>query len=544
MKKLGPVLAVVGLSVLALSFSACGDSGADSGGEAGGTLQVSFGVFPDYLDPQLSYTAEGWSAMYNTYIPLLTYAHAEGTAGSEVVPGLAEDLPEISDDGTTYELTLRDGLRYSDGKPVKASDFKATVERLFEVESGGSPFFTDIVGAEDFLEGEAGEIAGIEVDDATGEITIELTGPRGTFENELAMPFVALLPADTPAKDQTPNPAPATGPYEIVESSPGRGFSYARNPQWDANNADLLPDLPGGHVDRIEAKVVSNQATQVNEIERGETDWMFDALPPDRVTQVERKYEGTQYREEPSISTYFFWMNTTRPPFDDLKVRQAVNHAIDPAALERIYAGQIEGSQQILPPDMPGYEEFELYPHDMAKAKALVEEADPSDRDITVWTNNLSPNDDASAYYADVLEKLGFETELKALGENYFSVIGNTSTPDLDTGWANWFEDYPHPNDFFQPLLSGESIAPTSNGNFAQIDVPALNRKIDRLGAQQLSPEVEEQYAELDREYMERAPWAPFGNRTLSLFVSSDVDFDEVIWNPTFSGDLTSFQLE
>ena len=216
MRKLGAVLATLGVAVIALGLSSCGDSG----GKEGGTLTVSFAAFPDYLDPQLSYTAEGWSAMYNMYVPLLTYAHAEGEQGSEVVPGLAESLPEISNDGKTYTLTLRDGLEYSDGTPVRASDFKSTVERLFEVESGGSPFYSTIVGAEDFLEGDAEGIAGIETDDASGEITIKLEAPRGTFVNELAMPFVAPVPAGTPDKDQTPNPPPATGPYEIVSIRP------------------------------------------------------------------------------------------------------------------------------------------------------------------------------------------------------------------------------------------------------------------------------------------------------------------------------------
>lgn len=540
MRKLGTMLVVAGLiGATAIGLGSCGSSE----GKEGGTLKVSFAAYPE-LDPQISYTAEGWSAIYNTYIPLLTYAHAEGEAGSEVVPGLAEALPEESNGGKTYELTLRKGLKYSDGRPVKASDFKASVERMFEVESGASPFFADIVGAEDFLEGKADGIAGIEVDDASGRIAIELTGPSGTFVNELAMPFTAPIPADTPAKDQTPNPPPATGPYEIVDSNPGRGIVYERNPQWEKNNAELLPDLPGGHVDRIEVKIVRNQSSQVNEVERGETDWMFDVLPPDRVSGVEAKYEGTQYSEEPSININFFWMNTTRPPFDDLEVRQAVNHAIDPAALERIFAGQLAGGQQILPPGMPGYERFELYPYDLAKAKAMIREANPSDREITVWTDNLSPNDDAGAYYQDVLEQLGFDAELKVLGDNYFTVISNTSTPDLDTGLANWYEDYPHPNDFLAPMLSGESIAPTYNTNLAHIDVPELNRKIDRLGALQLAPEVEAEYAELDREFMELAPMAPFGTRTLTLFVSDRIAFDEVIWNPTFSGDLTSFQLE
>ena len=145
MRKLAAVLMVVGLSVLpALGLSSCGESE----GKEGGTLTVSFASYPDALDPQFSYTLEGWSAMYDTYIPLLTYAHAEGEAGSEIVPGLAESLPKITDGGRTYTLKLRKGLKYSDGTPVKASDFKASVERMFELNSSGSPYYTVIVGAE------------------------------------------------------------------------------------------------------------------------------------------------------------------------------------------------------------------------------------------------------------------------------------------------------------------------------------------------------------------------------------------------------------
>lgn len=541
MRKLGAVLAVMGL-VATLGLASCGDS--EAGGKEGGTLKINFAYFPDYLDPQLSQTVEGWSSMYNTYIPLLTYAHEEGDAGSEVVPGLAEDLPTISDDGLTYELTLRNGLKYSDGTPVKASDFKASVERLFELDSGGSTFFTDIVGAEEFTETKKGGIPGIETDDRTGEITIELVKPRGTFVTELAMMYTALVPADTPAKNASADPPPATGPYEIVESNPERNWAYERNPQWQKTNAELMPDLPDGHVDRIEAEVVSNPSIQVDDVESGKTDWMFDPVPPDRLPSVSQQYEGTQYKPEPSTNVYFFWMNTTEAPFDDLQVRQAVNYAIEPAAVERIHAGTMEPGQQILPEGIPGYEKYELYPYDLQKAKALVAQADPADRSVTVWSDNLSPNDEIGAYMQDQLQKIGFDAKLKLLGAPYFSVIGNTSTPNLDIGWANWLQDYPHPNSFFDLTLNGDNIAPTSNTNSAQFDDPKLNAKIERLGRQLLTPEVEDEYAELDRELMEQAPWAPLGSREMSLFVSSDVDMDEVIWHPTFWGDMTSFQFE
>jgi peptide/nickel transport system substrate-binding protein len=237
-------------------------------------------------------------------------------------------------------------------------------------------------------------------------------------------------------------------------------------------------------------------------------------------------------------------MNETRPPFDDLKVRQAVNYAIDSRALERIYAGQIKALHQILPPGIPGHKPYNLYPHNIAKAEKLIAEANPSDRDITVWTDNESPQEEVGAYYQDVLKKLGFNAKLKVLGESFFTVLGNESTPDLDTGWIDWYEDYPHPNDFFQTLLSGESILPTNNTNTSHTDYPDLNAKITRLSEEPLGSKQEAEYAELDKEFMERAPWAPYGTRTLSTFVSDAINLEGVIFNPTFGQYLTSFEFK
>jgi peptide/nickel transport system substrate-binding protein len=543
LRKLGLKLLVLGAAIsAAVGLVACGDS---AGGKEGGTLTGSYATFPEHLDPALSYDLEGWTAMYNTYIPLLTYAHADGAAGSEVVPGLAKDLPQISNGGKTYTLTLQKGLKYSDGAPVKASDFTSSVERIFKLNSPGSTFYSAIVGAEKFAETKSGGIPGITANDKTGKIEIDLVKPRGTFTNELGMLFVALLPSDTPAKDLSLNPPPATGPYAITNADRGRGWSYERNPYWAKTNAELVPEVPSGHVDKIEITVVRNDSTQVSNVEQGRTNWMQPPVPSDQYQALKDKYEGTQFRVDRPINLYYFWMNTTEPPFDDLKVRQAVNYAVNTEALERIYSGSLSATHQILPPGVPGHEEFDLYPHNMAKAKALLAEANPSDREITVWTDNESPNDEAGAYYEDVLNKLGFNASLKTINaDNYYSTIGNLSTPDLDTGWLAFIQDYPHPNDFFQPQLAGESIYPTFNTNLAQIDVPELSKKIARLGEEKLGPEQEAEYAELDREFMEEAPWAPYGNNTLSTFVSSEIDLDKVIFNPTFGQDLTSFQFK
>jgi peptide/nickel transport system substrate-binding protein len=547
------VLAAI-CAIAALALAACGGGGSSSGGSTGGgssegneggTLLGAYGSFPDYLDPALSHTIEGWTAGYDTYIPLLTYAHANGKAGGKVVPGLATALPKVSDGGKTYTLTLRKGLKYSNGEPVKASDFTHALERVFKLNSSGSYFYEDIEGAEEFEKTKKGGIPGVETDDKTGTVTIHLNAPQGAFENELALPFVAPLPAKTPDKDMTAEPPPGTGPYEITEAKPGRGWEYERNPEWAKTDAKLLPQIPSGHVDKIKIEVLRNPETEINDVESGKIDWMQNELPPDRYASVASKYEGSQFRVEPTVSTYFFWMNTTVEPFNDLKVRQAVNYAINPAALERIYSGRLKGLQQILPPGMPGYQKLALYPYNLKKAKELIAEANPSDREITVWTDTESASKDAATYYAGVLEEIGFKTTLKVLDpDNYFTVIGNTSTPDLDTGWANWFEDYPHPDDFLGPMLAEESIAPTNGTNLARYANPTLSKKLAELGEEPLGPEQEAGYAELDKGFMEEAPLAPYGTSTSSTFVSSAIDLENVVFNPTFGQDLASFEFK
>lgn len=542
MRKLCGVVALLCLSCVAVfGIAACGGGDGDDGGER--TMRVTYGTFPEAIDPALDYSAEGWTAMGEVYIPLLTYKHAEGTEGSEVVPGLAEDLPEISPDGKTYTLTLRSGLKYSDGTPVKASDFPATVERLFEINSPGSFFYSKIVGAEEFEQSGKGGVSGIKADDQTGEITIELTAPSSTFTNELAMLFVALLPADTPAEDQTSDPAPSTGPYTIVNVKSGRSWEYERNPQWAKANSKAMPDYPSGYMDRVEATEITNADTQVDEIEQGKAQWMQNLLPADRYAEVKNKFEGTQFKSATTNSTYFFWLNNEESPFDDVKVRQAVNYAVNGEALERIYAGQLTAGQQILPPGMPGYEELDLYPYDVDKAKELVEEADPKDRSVTVWTNNEPQTQESGEYLESVLDEIGLDATLKVVNaKNYYGLVGNASTPDTDAGFLAWFQDYPNPNTFLQPLFSSEAIAATGATNLSRYSNPEFDKRLSELAKETLGPEQEAAYAELDRQVMEDAAGAPYGSLAISTFVSEEIDLDKVIFNPTLGQFLTSFE--
>lgn len=496
------------------------------------------------VDSQLSFTYEGWTAMYDTYIPLLTFRHANGRAGADVIPGLARSLPRISNGGKTYTLFLRTGLKYSDGSPVKASDFEYAIRRLFRLHSGATVFYNVIAGTRRLQRTGRGGISGIVADNQSGKIVIHLTRPSSNFQYLLAMPFAALVPAGTPMRDLTDAPPAATGPYVISGIRPGLGWSYARNPEWQANNGSLLPQLPGGYVDAIEVHVVRNGQAQVRGVLSGRFDWMQNPPPTDRLAELRRRFGGKQFRFEPTLSTYYFWMNVRKPPFNDLRVRRAANYAVNPAVLKRIYGGRLTPSQGVLPRGMPGYRKLALYPYNLAKARGLVAAADPMDRDVTVWADDEAPNLEAAAYYRRQLQRIGLRAHLKVLNSgSYFSVIGNRATPDLDTGWANWYADYPHPDDFFRSMLLGSSIHRFNNGNFSQINVPSLNARIERLSRERPGRALERRYAALDRSYMKLAPWVPYGNITLATLVAKDVDLKRVVWNPIVGADLASFQL-
>ena len=545
MSKLRTTISIVSITAVAtFGVAACGGS-KGGGGTKGGEINVAMTSFPDYVDPQLSYTVQGWEVLWNVYTPLLTYKHTRGDAGTDVVPALAKEMPQISADGKTYKLVLRPNMKYSDGTPIKASDFTYSIKRLFKANSGGSVFYEGIVGAKDFADGKADTIKGITTDDNTGDITIQLEQPNGTFNNVLGLMFAAPVPSNTPLdKDATNTPPPASGPFVISKVNAPNTLVMERNPQFKTVQAAGASEVPDAAVDKIIVTQNTNNSAQVTGVEQNQIDFMVDPPDADRLPEVKAKFSN-RFRLEESINTYYFWMNTQKPPFNDIRVRQAINYAIDPEALNRVFGGRLHPTQQILPPGMPGYDEYKLYPGpDLNKAKALIAEANPTDKDITVWTNDVPERKRIGEYYHDLLTQLGFNATLKVIsGDTYFQTIGNESTPDLDTGFADWFQDFPHPDDFFRPLLNGANILPTNSNNFSRVAIPANDAKQAELVQKQLSDDVRKQYAELDKSYMEQAVWAPYGNEQFSTFLSERMDFDRSYHHILFAQDYTSFAL-
>jgi peptide/nickel transport system substrate-binding protein len=537
-----------------IALAACGsDDDSNGGGGAaadGGSVTIAQTSQPDALDPALSYTQNAWEALCLVYTPLVTYKRVEGAEGTELIPGLATSLPEISDDGKTYELTLRKGLKYSDGRPVKASDFEHSIKRVLNLESGGSSFYEVIEGATEYLENgdPQADIPGIETDDETGEITIRLNEPDGTFSNVLAMNFAGLVPGDTPFKNMSADPPPGVGPYKFTKSVPNREFVLQRVKGFD------LPGIPAGNLDTITTKIVKSSTRQAQDVIRGDLDYMQDPLPPDVRPEVEENYSD-RYRTTVTTSSYYFFLNSRVPPFDDAKVREAVNFGVDKTALARLYGGDLAPGCSYLPPTMPGYDEsFDLEgcpwgdpreAPDVAKARTLIDEAGAKGAKVTVWGNTDAPTPQVTEAYADMLRKIGLDAKAKIVdGAVYFQVIGNAKTK-AQTGFANWFQDFPHPRNFlFQ--MQGSAIQPTNNQNYGNVDDPVINRGVAKLSREpELTPEIASQWGDLNERLVEKAWIVPFGHIKLPTFLSERMDFENCSrFHPVYYNDYSDWCLK
>ena len=502
--------------------SSSSSSGSSSSSKSFANFRIAMDTGIDYLDPGLSYTVEGWSIMWNVYLPLLGYKHVNGPDGATIVPYLADSLPTVSSDGKTYTITLRKGIKYSNGATVKASDFRATIERDFKVDSPGVGFFGNIVGADQFSKTKTGHISGIVVNDSTGQITIHLNAPQGDFMNILATTFAAPVPAGTPAKDQSTTPAPSTGPYMIQSYQPNKVAIVVRNPNYDASQFD--GNVPVGNPDKMTINIIGDDNVALQRVISGQDDYDEHQIPADRLASVQAQH-ADQIKVYTPANTYYFFMNTRTPPFDKLQVRQAVNYAINREALVRIYAGLAQPTQNVLPPTYPQYKKLNLYPYNLAKAKKLIAASGDKGMSVTVWNHDRGYDPKATAYLTDVLNSIGLKAKEKIINAAvYWTTVGNQATK-AQIGFADWFQDYPHPLDWFDVLLNGERITQTHNNNYANFNDAGVNRQIDALKKQPtLTASVNAQWATVDKAVMEQAPWAPFLNRQFTDFFYTSMD--------------------
>jgi peptide/nickel transport system substrate-binding protein len=488
----------------------------------GGTLKAAIADNPDHLDTGLSYATEGWEILEATGDGLLGFKRAPGAEGAQIVPDIATAMPKVSDGGKTYTFKVRTGVMFSApvSRQVEPSDFKFSIERLFRIDSGGVGFYSGIVGADQYAKTRKGGISGIVANDAAHTIAFHLTAPDGTFLDYIAIPFAFAVPKGTPDKDisTVAKWRVSTGPYVISDYVPKDHITLKRNPsfhQW-------TPNVPAGHLDEIDIKIGVDPEQAVNEVANGALDWYFEAVASDRLTALKAQHPD-QVHIYPRNNITYFEMNTRKAPFDKVAVRQAVNYATNRDALVKIFGGQGTPTENIVPPSLgASYVKHTFYPYDLAKAKALVAASGTKGMAVTVESHTTDPVPKAAQYMASVLDSLGYKATVKTLDESVYWDTISTQKGDPQMAFVQFDQDYPEGQDFIDVQLNGENIANVGNQVHSNIDVPALNKRMDAAKQLPLGPKRDAQWASIDAAMMKtEAPWVPFMNRNLPKYVST-----------------------
>ena len=474
---------------------------------AAATLTVAGEAEPDSLDPALAYSPESWQVLANVGEGLVGYRREAGAAGAEVAPALARALPEVSSGGRRLVFRLRGDARFGppESRAVRPSDVKASIERLFLIRSPGRGLYRGIRGATAFEAAREGGISGVVARDAAGEVEFRLVRSEPAFLHELALPFAFVLPRGTPPTDQGGAAVASAGPYRVAAYARGARIELERNPRYAAGAVG-----PADGPERVRVDLGVASADAVRRAGAGEIDFVQARPTPDEVGAASRA--GALVRRHIEGSTYYFFMNTRRAPFDDVRVRRAVNLAIDRRAMAAAFAGQASPTARVLPPGVPGHRGSGVRPPDLPAARRLVAQAGATGDAVTVWGHTREPSASVTRRLAGTLSAIGLRPEVRLWDRQ--ALLAELADPGAPSaiGYARWRNDFPDGADWFSLLLSGSAIRAGGNLNYALLDDDGLDRLIARAEGTWDPGLRAERWSQVERATSALAPWAPFAN--------------------------------
>jgi YVTN family beta-propeller protein len=489
----------------------------------GGTLRL---VQParefDTLDPALLISVNPAQLLGLTNDGLLTYNHAGGTAGLQLVPDLALSIPRPIDRGTAYRFHVRRGVRYSTGKPVRARDFRWAIERAFRLDSTGAPFYRGILGAPACARdpSHCDLSRGIVTDDAARTVTFHLREPDPDFLQKLALPYTFAVPAGAAPREAHRVPLPATGPYRITTYRPGRELVLTRNPRFHEWSGAAQP---AGYPDSIVWKLGMTLDRALVAIERGRADWVlnYGPLPPDRRRELRTRF-ASQTHTNLVPFTYYYFMNTRRPPFDDVRVRRALNYALDRKAMARIYGAPPTCS--LLPPQLPGYSRSCPYHTDLARARRLIAASGTKGMRVRV-INDVRTRD--QAFIVRLLKTLGYRASPWIVPGRAYGLTISDSRRGVQIGNGGWNAEYPATSALFDSKLSCRAWRPANpfNNDDSEFCDPRIDAEAERARRLGLTgPDASTRaWQRVYRDILDQAPWLPTVTPTWTDFVSRRV---------------------
>jgi ABC-type transport system substrate-binding protein/DNA-binding SARP family transcriptional activator len=506
----------------------------------GGVLRVESGPL---ICPCSDPAARGFSGPVPNlaYDGLLAYRRVGGIAGGELVADLAARVPAPADGGRTYTFRLRRGLRFSNGAVVRASDFRSSLERLLRINREARSWFTSIVGAASCA-GRAARpcdlSAGIETDDATGRITIHLSAPDPDFLYALTLPYASVLPRGTPPRPRE-GAIPATGPYRVARVVPGRTVRLVRNPHFHVWSRDARPD---GFADEIRLRISDDAKTRLAAVERGAADWV-SGFPAAWLERLVAKHGARIHADAAPWIDYMF-LNTRVSPFDDPRVRRALNYAVDRRRIVELAGGSLAARPtcQLLPSAVRSYRPICPYTStpgaagtwtapDLARARTLVAASGTRGTKIEVLAYEAFGRVERVAYaryFTRLLRQLGYRSSVRVIPDIqvYVDYVGD-SRHRVQIGTIGWVADFAAPSAVLRALFGCAEFLPEDrlNRNFSEF----CNRRIDsvmaRASAVQATDPVRADgiWARAERALVAQAPAVPLVERRAVALVSSRV---------------------
>ena len=488
---------------------------------------MTFQGEPTGLDPATAWEVESWSIERLTYQTFLTYAGRPGQAGTQLVPDLATEVPTaanggISADGKVYTFHLKKGVKFAPpiGTEATAADFKWSFQRMMKQPLAPATFFyTGIVGAQAYLDGRAKSISGYRVvDPYTVRITLEK--PDAAFLYAMTMPFTSVMSRQWCAEvgKQIKRKPLGTGPYTITQWTPGQEITASRNPAFATQRVNGQQ-----YVDAMDFLFSANPGAALLKLERGQVDVLGDGVPPADYLRTRRSPEWGRYVvDSPQIAWFYVFMNVLEKPFDDVKVRQAVNDAIDTQKILKLLAGQGSGLSQVYPKGMPGHQDGkQYYAYDPAKAKQLLAEAGfPNGFATTFYADNVDPMPKLAQSVQSDLAAVGITASIKVMDRaTYWDFIGLRKS-HAAIGFSDWYQDFPDPSDWIGPLFTHPTDG-SANASF--YENPQVTGLFDASSSQLDPAKRLQMFQQMQDIVMQDAPAAPLYQQVWNGMYGKDV---------------------
>jgi oligopeptide transport system substrate-binding protein len=505
---------VLGLKLSLLLLSAallpgCSPSNGPSGGALKpGVLRLAFRGDIRTLDPAIASDSTNIAVVRLIYRSLLDFDE-----DVNLVPMLAEKLPELGPDKRTWTIRLKKGVCFSNGREVVADDFVYSIRRVLDpkTKSSQAAFLGNIAGATDFTEGKNANVSGLR---ATGRYSLEIETktPDLTLPYLLALVCTAAVPREEVEKKALEGEGNnffrqpvGTGPFVLDEWRRDLRLRLKRSEHYS------LPDKPA--LDTIEFTFGTDNLTRQLMFERGELDVLeypngstFVALKNDPRWQP---YLLTRVM----INTWWLVLNCEMEPFKDRRVRRAFNHAIDKQRILKIINGRGTIAKGVLPPGLPGFNpDLQAYEYDPDKAKGLLAEAGYPDgitKPVPLYVSNgREDNVKIVQAIAQDLARVGVAIDLQQMaGQVYNGAVAKRG--QAASCFDGMTQDFPDPWDFLEINFHGKNIQEQESMNYFFFNDAQTNRLLDDA-AQETDPKLRlDLYRRAEARIMHEAPLVP-----------------------------------